>query len=426
MMLLSGLWLTILLLGMPIALTLGVAALIYMWWNGMPLVIIPQRMVGGIDSFPLLAVPFFILAGNLMNSSGVTDRIFRFSHALIGHVRGGLAHVNVVASIIFSGMSGSAVADAGGLGAMEIKAMREAGYKPAFAGAVTIASCIIGPLIPPSIPMVIYGVLADASIGRLFLGGVVPGLMTGGALMIMISLMARRRNFPVEPKMTWSEARGATREALLPLLTPFIIIGGIVFGVFSPTEAAVIASFYALILGTLVYRQLGLRELRDVFLRSGRTTASICFIVATATVFAWVLASLRVPQTAAEWLTGITRDPLMLLLIVNLAVFIAGFFLEGLAIMILVVPVMTPTMALIGIDPVHFGVVLVFNLMIGLMTPPMGIGLFVVSSVAGVRLEDLVREVFPFLVPLLIVLLLLILFPPLVTWLPNLMLGVAR
>ena len=423
---LSITWFGLLALGMPVAFTLGVAALLYMWWADMPLVVLPQRMAGGIDSFPLLAVPFFILAGNLMNTGGITDRIFKFSHALIGHVRGGLAHVNVIASVVFSGMSGSAVADAGGLGAMEIKAMREAGYKPAFAGAVTVASCIIGPLIPPSIPMVIYGVLADASVGRLFLGGVVPGLMTAGALMAMISWMARRRNFPVERAMTWQEAGVASKRATLPLLTPVIIIGGITLGVFSPTEAAIVASLYALILGCLVYREIGPRDLWEVFLQSARTTAAICFIVATASAFAWILASIQVPQKAAAYLIEITRDPLQLLLIINLVVFIAGFFLEGLAIMILVVPVMLPTMTAVGIDPVHFGVVLVFNLMIGLMTPPMGVGLFVVSSVGQIKLEELIRETMPFIVPLVGVLVLLILFPPLVTALPNLVLGMPR
>ncbi|MEJ1156710.1 TRAP transporter large permease [Prosthecomicrobium sp. N25] len=419
-------WAALVVLAMPVALTLGVATLLYMVWSGLPLVVIPQRMIGGLDSFPLLAVPFFILAGNLMNTAGITDRIFHFSHALIGHVRGGLAHVNVIASVIFSGMSGSAVADAGGLGAMEIKAMHEAGYTKAFAGAVTVASCIIGPLIPPSIPMVFYGVLADTSIGRLFLGGVVPGLMTAAALMIMIHVMAGRRNFPVGHRMTWAETATVTKAAFLPLLTPFIIIGGITGGVFSPTEAAVIASLYALVLGTVVYRELDAARLWDVFLRTGRTTASICFIIACASAFAWLLATLQIPQKAAAVLVGITRDPLGLLLIVNAAVFVAGFFLEGLVIMILVVPVMMPTMAAVGIDPVHFGVVLVFNLMIGLMTPPMGVGLFVVSGVSGVKVEALVKEVFPFLLPLLVVLVLLIVFPVLVTGLPDLVLGVER
>lgn len=419
---LSAVWLTIMLMGMPIAFTLAVATLLYLVVNGMPLVIIAQRMVGGIDSFPLLAVPFFILAANLMNGSGITDRLFHFAHLLVGRVRGGLAHVNVVASVIFSGMSGSAVADAGGLGAMEIRVMREAGYKPAYAAAVTVASCIIGPMIPPSIPMVIYGVLADASIGRLFLGGVIPGLMTAGSLMLMIALTARSKGLPVTEGIPRSEALLTTRRAMLPLLTPVIIIGGITMGVFSPTEASAIACVYALVLGVF-YRELNAQRIWTVLQETSRTTASICLIVSAATVFAWLLTALQVPQHAATFLIGLTTDPLQLLLIINLAIFVIGFFIEGLAVMILVVPVMQPTLVAVGIDPIHFGVVLVFNLMIGLMTPPMGVGLFVVSSVSGLRVEEIAREVFPMLIPLVVVLLLLIFFPGLVTALPDLVLG---
>ena len=419
---LSAVWLTIMLMGMPIAFTLAVATLLYLVVSGMPLVIIAQRMVGGIDSFPLLAVPFFILAANLMNGSGITDRLFHFAHLLVGRVRGGLAHVNVVASVIFSGMSGSAVADAGGLGAMEIRVMREAGYKPAYAAAVTVASCIIGPMIPPSIPMVIYGVLADASIGRLFLGGVIPGLMTAGSLMLMIALTARSKGLPVTEGIPRSEALLTTRRAMLPLLTPVIIIGGITMGVFSPTEASAIACVYALVLGVF-YRELNAQRIWTVLQETSRTTASICLIVSAATVFAWLLTALQVPQHAATFLIGLTTDPLQLLLIINLAIFVIGFFIEGLAVMILVVPVMQPTLVAVGIDPIHFGVVLVFNLMIGLMTPPMGVGLFVVSSVSGLRVEEIAREVFPMLIPLVVVLLLLIFFPGLVTALPDLVLG---
>ena len=419
---LSAVWLTIMLMGMPIAFTLAVATLLYLVVSGMPLVIIAQRMVGGIDSFPLLAVPFFILAANLMNGSGITDRLFHFAHLLVGRVRGGLAHVNVVASVIFSGMSGSAVADAGGLGAMEIRVMREAGYKPAYAAAVTVASCIIGPMIPPSIPMVIYGVLADASIGRLFLGGVIPGLMTAGSLMLMIALTARSKGLPVTEGIPRSEALLTTRRAMLPLLTPVIIIGGITMGVFSPTEASAIACVYALVLGVF-YRELNAQRIWTVLQETSRTTASICLIVSAATVFAWLLTALQVPQHAATFLIGLTTDPLQLLLIINLAIFVIGFFIEGLAVMILVVPVMQPTLVAVGIDPIHFGVVLVFNLMIGLMTPPMGVGLFVVSSVSGLRVEEIAREVFPMLIPLVVVLLLLIFFAGLVTALPDLVLG---
>lgn len=415
-------WVVILILGMPVAFTLGVAAFLYIWANGMPLVILPQRMAGGLDSFPLLAVPFFILAANLMNAASITDRLFAFASVLVGRLRGGLAQVNVMASIIFSGMSGSAVADAGGLGAMEIKAMRQAGYQPAYAAALTSASCVIGPMIPPSIPMVIYGVIADASVGRLFLGGVVPGLLAAGSLMIMIALTARRKKMPGGVAMSLSESALATRRAILPLFTPVIIIGGILFGVFSPTEASAAACIYALFLGVF-YRELTGAKIWREFVATARTTGAICLIVSTATLFAWLLTTLQVPQRTAAFLVDLTDNPLVLLLIISAVVLVIGFFIEGLAIMILVVPVILPTLKTVGVDPIHFGVVLVFNLMIGLMTPPMGVGLFVVSSVSGVRMEAIAREVLPMLLPLVIVLLLLILFPPLVTAVPDAVLG---
>ncbi|MEY8828664.1 TRAP transporter large permease [Sedimentitalea sp. XS_ASV28] len=420
------LWLALLLLGMGVAFTLGISAMIQLWSDGTPLAVMAQRMTKSIsDSFPLLAVPFFIFAGNLMNAGGITERVFVFARSLVGHFRGGLAHVNVVASIIFSGMSGSALADAGGLGNMEIRAMRKAGYTDGFAGAVTASSSVIGPLIPPSIPMVIYGVLADASIGRLFLGGVVPGLLTAVALMILIGIVARRRNFPRDDVPTLGHVCRSFLRAVLPLLTPAIIIAGIVGGLFSPTEAAVGASAYAIVLSMLVYREIGFRELYDVILDTIRTTAMVCFIVATASVFAWVLAAHEAPKNLSIWLTSLTENPLLLLLIINLFLFIAGFFVEGLAIMILAVPALAPTVAAVGIDPVHFGVVFIFNLMIGLMTPPMGIGLFVISGVSGISLSVLTRAILPFLIPLIVVLLLLIFFPTLVTFLPDLLLGKA-
>ena len=420
------LWLGFLILGMGVAFTLGSAAMIQLWSDGTPLALMAQRMTKSIsDSFPLLAVPFFIFAGNLMNVGGITARVFDFARALVGHFRGGLAHVNVVASIIFSGMSGSALADAGGLGNMEIKAMRQAGYDDGFSGAVTVSSSIIGPLIPPSIPMVIYGVLADASIGRLFLGGVIPGLLAAVGLMVLIAIVARRRDYPHDDKPTLSLIMGSFARALLPLITPGIIIAGIVFGVFSPTEAAVGASAYALFLSVFVYREVGAQALYWVILDTIRTTAMVCFIVATASVFAWVLAAHEAPQNLSKWLLSLSADPLVLLLVINLFLFIAGFFIEGLAIMILAVPALAPTILALGIDPVHFGVVFIFNLMLGLMTPPMGIGLFVISGVSGIRFQTLSRATVPFLLPLIVVLLLLIFFPPLVTALPDVFLGVA-
>ena len=420
------LWLALLLLGMGVAFTLGISAMAQLWSDGTPLTVMAQRMTKSIsDSFPLLAVPFFVFAGNLMNAGGITERVFGFARSLVGHFRGGLAHVNVVASIIFSGMSGSALADAGGLGNMEIRAMRKAGYDDGFSGAVTATSSVIGPLIPPSIPMVIYGVLADASIGRMFLGGVVPGVLTAVALMALIGVVARRRGYPRDAVPTLGHVGRSFIFALLPLLTPAIIIAGIVGGVFSPTEAAVGASAYAIVLSMLVYREIGFKELYGVILDTIRTTAMVCFIVAAASVFAWVLAAHEAPKNLSVWLTGLTDNPLLLLLIINLFLFIAGFFVEGLAIMILAVPALAPTVAAAGIDPVHFGVVFIFNLMIGLMTPPMGIGLFVISGVSGIRLAVLTRSVIPFLLPLIVVLLLLIFFPALVTFLPDFLLGKA-
>ncbi|MCA1299750.1 TRAP transporter large permease [Stappia indica] len=422
--LMFGLWMLLLLLGMSVALTLGVASMVQLWADGTPMVVMAQRMTKSIsDSFPLLAVPFFIFAGNLMNSGGVTERIFTFARVLVGHFRGGLGHVNVLASVIFSGMSGSALADAGGLGNMEIKAMRSAGYDAGFSGAVTVASCVIGPMIPPSIPMVLYGVLADVSIGRLFLGGVVPGLLTAGALMAMIAFISKKRDYPRDPVPTLGEVGRAFKRALLPIITPGIIIAGIAFGFFSPTEAAVVASLYALVLSMGVYREMTWRDLQRVVLETVRMTAMVCLIVATASVFAWILAANQAPMRLAGWLLTLSKDPLVLLLVINAAILIAGFFIEGLAIMILVVPALAPTLLAAGIDPVHFGVVFIFNLMIGLMTPPMGVGLFVVSGVSGIRLETLARASVPFLLPLAAVLLLLMFVPQLVTWLPDMVLG---
>lgn len=424
MAMMLAIWMLLLLLGMSVALTLGVASLFQLLQDGTPLAVLAQRMTKSIsDSFPLLAVPFFIFAGNLMNTGGVTERIFGFARVLVGHFRGGLGHVNVLASVIFSGMSGSALADAGGLGNMEIKAMRNAGYDAGFSGAVTVASCVIGPMIPPSIPMVLYGVLADVSIGRLFLGGVVPGLLTAISLMVMISWFAKRRDYPRDPVPTFGEVRTSFLRAILPIITPGIIIAGIAFGFFSPTEAAVVASLYALVLSMGVYREMTVSDLVKVILDTVRMTATVCLIVATASVFAWILAAHQTPMKLAAGLLTLSDDPLTLLLIINAAILVAGFFIEGLAIMILVVPALAPTLVAAGIDPVHFGVVFIFNLMIGLMTPPLGVGLFVVSGVSGIKFETLARATVPFLIPLVVVLLVLIFVPGFVTWLPNAVLG---
>ena len=416
-------WLVLVLAATPVAFALGIVAVGWLLLEGAPMITAPQRLMAGADNFTLLAVPFFVLAGNLMNTSGVTDRIYGFASAFFGHLRGGLGHVNVVGSIVFSGMSGSAVADAGGLGALEIKAMRDEGYPPEFAGALTAASCVVGPIIPPSIPLVLYAVIANVSIGRLFLGGILPGIVIGLCLMGWVWYVAGMQGFPRGRRHSWTERGRATARAALPLLTPGIIMGGMFGGIFTATEAAAVAALYALLLGTLVYRELGWHDLLRVFRESMNTTAVIAFIVCAATLFNWVLARERVPQQVAELLLGVSDDPLVMLLVINTLLFFLGMFMEALAIMVLTVPVLMPVVTQLGIDPVHFGLVLTLNLMLGLLTPPMGIGLFVVSRVGNVPYSKLVVAVLPFFVPLLGALGLITVFPQITLFLPGLVYG---
>lgn len=421
-----GAWLGLVALAMPVAFALGVVAMGWLMIEGAPAIGAPQRLMAGADSFTLLAVPFFILAGNLMNTSGVTDRIYDFANAFVGHLRGGLGHVNVVGSIIFSGMSGSAVADAGGLGALEIRAMTKEGYPRDFSAALTCASCVVGPIIPPSIPLVLYAVIANASVGRLFLGGILPGLVIGLCLMAYVWWVAGRRNFPRGARMSWAGRGRATARAILPLLTPGIIMGGMFAGIFTATEAAAVAALYALLLGTVVYRELGWTDLLRVFRESMNTTAVVGFIVAAATLFNWVLARARVPQQVAEMLLSVSDDPLVLLVLINLLLLFLGMFMEALAVMVLTVPVLMPVVLAVGIDPVHFGLVLTYNLMIGLLTPPMGIALFVVARVGELPLQSLIRAVVPFYVPLLAALVLITVFPSITLVVPDLVFGPAR
>jgi len=418
-----GAWLTLVLMAMPVAFALGVVAVGWLLLEGAPMITAPQRLMAGADNFALLAVPFFVLAGNLMNTAGITDRIYGFCAAMVGHWRGGLGHVNVVGSIVFSGMSGSAVADAGGLGALEIRAMVREGYRPEFAGALTAASCVVGPIIPPSIPLVLYAVIGNVSIGRLFLGGILPGLVIGACLMLYVWYVAGKEGYPRGRRFTWAERGRAFAHAFLPLLTPAIIMGGMFGGVFTATEAAAVAALYALLLGAVVYRELGWRELLAVFRESMNTTAVVAFIVCAATLFNWVLARERVPQQVAELLLGVSTDPLVMLLLVNLLLFFLGMFMEALAIMVLTVPVLMPVVQQVGIDPVHFGMVITLNLMLGLLHPPMGIGLFVVAKVVNIPYGRLAWATLPFFVPLLGALVLITCFPWITLVLPDLAYG---
>jgi tripartite ATP-independent transporter DctM subunit len=408
-------------LGAPVAVALALPSLVFILLEGrVPDIVVMHRMINGVDSFPLLAVPFFILAGNLMNTAGITNRIYDFAKALVGWMRGGLGQVNIGGSVIFAGMSGTAVADAGGLGTIEIKAMRDHGYDLDFAVGVTAASSTIGPIIPPSLPMVIYGVMAGASIGQLFAAGFVPGLLMAVALMVMVAWYARRRNYPRDAKFSLVVLWRTFVNAFLALLTPAIIIGGMMFGLFTPTEAAVAASVWALFLGAVVYRTLDLRRLVRVSFDTIETTAVVLFIVAAASIFAWILTSTRVTEHFAGLVLGVTTEPWAVLLLMNLIMLVAGCFLETIAAITILVPVFLPIVEKVGVDPVQFGVVMVLNLMIGLLTPPVGMVLYVLSRVSGLPFERCVTATMPFLVPLVFVLALITFIPSLTLWLPTL------
>lgn len=417
---LVGSFLALLVIGVPVAIALGSASLLYVIVEGVqPHLVVLHRMVGGTDSFPLLAIPFFIMAGSLMNSSGITARIFNFTMALVGWLRGGLGHVNVVASIIFAGMSGTAVADAAGLGMIEIKAMRDQGYDLDFSVGITGGSSTIGPIIPPSLPMVIYGVMANASIGQLFAAGFLPGLVMGLTLMGMIAWFAHRRNYRRDARFSLPNLWTATQRAFLPLMTPVILVGGMITGAFTPTEAAIAATVYALILGVCIYRTLSLKRLIKISFETVETTAIILLIVAGASIFGYLITTSKITDHVADGVLAITTQPWAILLLVNIFLLIIGCFMETIAAITILVPVLLPLMERVGVDPVHFGVVMVLNLMIGLLTPPVGMVLYVLARVANISLDRTTKACAPFLVPLLLTLGIVTYWPGLVMWLPN-------
>lgn len=354
-----------------------------------------------------------------MNTGGITTKIFAFARALVGWMPGGLGHVNVGASVIFAGMSGAAVADAGGLGNVEIKAMREAGYDTDFSVGVTAASSTIGPIIPPSLPLVIYGVMASVSIGELFAAGLIPGLLMALSLMVMVAWYSKKRNYPRDSRIDFCHIWATLKEAFLPLLTPVIIVGGIATGVFTPTEAAVAAVCYALVLGLFVYRSLTWRHLVRVSMDTIVTSAAILMIVASAAVFAWILTSNQVATILGDALLGLTSNKHILLLIMMMIVLAIGLFMETIAAITILVPVLMPIAISAGIDPVHLGILLILNLMLGLLTPPVGMVLFVLSEVSGVKFERCVKATMPFLVPLVIVLMMITFIPEIALWLPS-------
>ncbi len=410
------------LLGLPIGHAMIAGSVLYLWTKGLDLGTAAEQLLNGMyTSYLLLAIPLFILAAEFMNSGSIMDRLLRFCNALVGRFRGGLAQVNVVQSIIFASMSGSALADAAASGKLMQTLMTKDGkYTAAFAAALTAASSVIGPIIPPSIPLLLYALVSDTSIGFLFLGGVVPGVLLGLVQMGLIAATARRRNFPVEARVPLRELPRITWEAFPALLMPVILLGCLYSGITTPTEAAAAAAAYALLISAFLYRSTGWRDIYASLERSARITISIGMLIAGALVFNYVVTVENVPRALAALLKGHELTPFAFLLAVNVLLLLLGCFLEGTTILLVIVPVFLPTAQLLGIDPVHFGVVAVFNIMIGLVTPPFGLLLFMMVRIAEVSLRDLVREMLPFLAVMIGALALITLFPDLVLFLPRL------
>ncbi len=450
--------------GIPVAIAMAGASLIYILISGtLPPFAVVHRMIGGIDSFPLLAVPFFILAGNLMNNAGITNRIYNFALGLVGWLKGGLGHVNVLGSVIFAGMSGTAIADAAGLGTIEIKAMQDHGYETEFAVGVTAASATLGPIIPPSLPFVIYAMMANVSVGALFLAGILPGVLMAVLMMATVAYFAHKNGWGgdikfsgsrfgkamietavvagwplavyglvqagAQPQLTVAVAlvilfaadRYFRFQAVLPIMTPVLLIGGMTTGIFTPTEGAIAACVWAMVLGLAWYRTLSWKMFVKVCLDTVETTATVMFIVAAASIFGWMLTATGVTAQIAEWVLAVTNQPWLFLLMANLLMLFVGCFLEPTAAITILVPILLPIARQLGVDPVHFGLVMVLNLMIGLLHPPMGMVLFVLARVAKLSVERTTVAILPWLVPLLVSLIILTYVPAVGLWLPRMM-----
>lgn len=468
MILLLGLFLGLMVVGVPVAVSMAVSSIAYLAvYGGAPDVIVAQRMLAGVESFPLLAVPFFILAGNLMNIAGVTGRIYAFAVSLVGWMKGGLAQVNIIGSVIFSGMSGTAIADAAGIGTIEIKAMKDHGYPTEVAVGVTAASATLGPIIPPSLPFVIYGMMANVSIGALFLGGVIPGVVMTLLMMITVAVFARRYGwgsdapfetrkilsagleilivlaFPVavylmiQAGLSQNVAIGIALAVLLildyafdfsavmALMTPVILIGGMTLGLFPPTEAAVAAVIWSLFLGLVRYRSMTFRSLAKATRDTIETTASVLFIVTAASIFAWLLTVSQAAQLLSDAILSVTQNKWVFLVLVNLLLLFIGCFLDTIAAITIVVPILLPIALKLGVDPIHFGLILTLNLMIGLLHPPLGMVLFVLSRVAKLSVERTTMAILPWLVPLFAALIAITFIPEITLWLPRTM-GLTR
>ncbi|MCE9662880.1 TRAP transporter large permease [Halomonas sp. M5N1S17] len=416
-------FLVLLVVGLPIAFALGIASLVYLLLEGISLTIVPQRMYAGIDTFVLLCIPGFVLAGNLMNVGNITEHIIRFSNALLGHIRGGLGLANVGGSMIFGGISGTAVADSASIGSVMIPGMARSGYDKPFAAAVTAASSTVGPIIPPSVPMIIAGSLSGVSVGRMFLAGAIPGLLLGLAMMITVYILAVRRGYPRGKRATFMELLREGRTAFWALLMTVIILYGIIGGFFTPTEASIVASLYALVVGMYVYKGLSWRKLPGILSDTVLTSSALLLLVGLANLFGWILTSEQVPQMIAALILSISENPIIVILILNLILLFVGAFMETIAALIILFPALLGVATGVGLDPVHFAVMAVLNLMIGLTTPPVGVCLFVVAGIGKLPMLTVARAIVPFLICNIGVLLLVSYVPAVSLWLPTLIMG---
>jgi len=416
-------FLIIIALRVPVTIAMGVSGLAGLLWMGnIPLVVLPQQMGTGFYSFELLAVPFYIMAAEIMNQGKMTHKIFDFAQDAVGWISGGLAHVNILASMIFAGISGAMAADAAGLGKVEYEAMKNAGYRKPFAAAVSLASAVVGPIIPPSIMMIIYAVIAGVSVGKQLLAGLVPGVLIGLILMIYVYFIAKtkREKCPISAKPTMNKLSRSFLSALPAMLTPVIILVGITSGIVSPTEAGVMACIYCFVI-SFMSKGLTIIDIKPILIRTMRSSCLIMFIIGISMIMGWIVTRERVSVHLLEWALQLTENKYLLLIIINMFILIVGCIIETAPALLIVGPVLMPIITAIGIDPIHFGVILVFNLLIGMITPPVGLGLYIMCAVTKVRYESLVRASLPFFIPLILALLVITFFPPLSTFLPNLL-----
>lgn len=416
-------FLFLLAIGVPVAYSLGLSSAIYFLAAGMPLNMMAQRFFSGLDSFTLLCIPGFILAGNLMNSGGITSRIIDFCNKLVGHIRGGLSLANIGASMIFAGISGTAVADAASIGGILIPAMIKEGYEEDFSVGVTAASSCIGPIIPPSLPMIIAATMTGLSVSKMFVAGAIPGVLLGAGMMIVSYYISCKRKHPKEARSSMKEILIGAKDAIWALLMTVLILVGIIGGIVTPTEASIIAVVYALVVGVFIYKELTLKNFPKILVESAITTASIMLLVGFANIFAYIMSKEQIPQMIAEWMLGLTRNPYLILLLINILLLFVGTFMETIAALLILFPVLLQVTTAVGINPIHFGIIMVLNLVLGLTTPPVGVCLFVTSSIGKISLSKASKGVMPFLLVNLLVLALVTYFPPLTLGLVKLVFG---